>query len=235
MDLHVHTCLPPCADNSMVPPAIVRTAALAGLDAIGICEHNSAANVAGVQSAGRRLGMTVLAGTEVSSREEIHLLAFFELPDQLLAFDELVGAHLPGLNVPLQFGDQIVTDERGEPLELEEKLLVGATELGVAELVEAIHQRQGVVIASHIDKDAFSIIGQLGFIPQELGLDAVELSPHAGPEGGYRKHGYPIVRSSDAHFLEEIGRASTVFHLAEPSVSELGKALHGVGGRLITG
>jgi PHP family Zn ribbon phosphoesterase len=235
MDLHVHTCLSPCADNSMVPPAIVRAAAQAGLQAIGICDHNSAANVAAVQSAGRRQGVTVLAGMEVASREEIHLLAFFELLDQLLDFVGLVAAHLPGLNAPLEFGDQIVADERGEPVELEEKLLVGATELGVADLVEAVHQRYGVVIASHIDKDAFSIIGQLGFIPQELGLDAVELSPHAGPEGFYKKHGYPIIRSSDAHFLEEIGWASSVFHVAEPSVSELSKALRGVEGRRIAG
>jgi hypothetical protein len=179
--------------------------------------------------------LAVLAGMEVASREEIHLLAFFERPEQLFAFDGLVAAHLPGRNVPLEFGDQIVTDEWGEPVELEEKLLAGATELGVAELVEAVHQRQGVVIASHIDKDAFSIVGQLGFIPQELGLDAVELSPHAKPEGNYRKHGYPVIRSSDAHFLEDIGRSCTVFHLAEPSVGELSKALHGVGGRRIAG
>jgi PHP family Zn ribbon phosphoesterase len=233
MDLHVHTCLSPCADNSMVPPAIVHAAARAGLQAIGICDHNSAGNVAAVQSAGRRQGLTVLAGMEVCSREEIHLLAFFELLAELLDFDGLVAAHLNGRNSPLQFGDQIVTDERGEPVELEERLLVGATELGVTELVEAVHQRHGLAIAAHIDKEAFSIFGQLGFIPPDLGLDAVELSPHAGPEDVYRKHGYPIIRGSDAHFLEEIGRACSVFHVGQPSVSELGKALRGLEGRRI--
>jgi PHP family Zn ribbon phosphoesterase len=235
MDLHVHTCLSPCADNTMAPPAIARAALRAGLQAIGICDHNSAGNVAAVQSAGRRQGLAVLAGMEVASREEIHLLAFFELLDQLLDFDGLVAAHLNGRNAPLQFGDQILTDERGEPVELEERLLVGATELGVADLVQAVHQRHGVAIASHIDKEAFSIIGQLGFIPADLDLDAVELSPHAGAEDDFRKHGYPIIRSSDAHFLEEIGRASSVFHVAKPSVSELSKALHGVEGRRIAG
>jgi hypothetical protein len=170
---------------------------------------------------------------EVTSSEELHLLAFFENEDGLQAFGELIAAHLSGVNEPSLFGDQIVVDERGEPLELEEKLLAGAADLGAAELAEAAHRLHGLVIAAHIDREAFSVISQLGFIPQELGLDAVELSVHAGAEGPYRRHGYPIVRSSDAHFLEEVGRASSLFRLAEPTVSELGKALHGVEGRRV--
>jgi PHP family Zn ribbon phosphoesterase len=235
MDLHVHTCLSPCADNSMVPPAIVAAALQAGLQAIGICDHNSAANAAAVQSAARGQGLAVLAGLEVTSREELHLLAFFESAEGLAAFGELIAAHLKGANEPSLFGDQIVVDERGEPLELEEKLLAGATDLGAAELAEAAHRQHGLVIAAHIDREIFSVISQLGFIPQELGLDAVELSVHAGAEGPYRRHDYPIVRSSDAHFLEEIGRASSLFRLAEPTVSELGKALRGVAGRRTLG
>jgi hypothetical protein len=233
IDLHVHTCLSPCADNGMVPPAIVRQAARAGLQAIGICDHNSAANVAAVQSAGAGLGLAVLAGMEVTSREELHLLAFFESAAELESFAALIAAHLSGTNEPLLFGDQIVANERGEPLELEEKLLAGAADLGAAELAEAARRRHGLVIAAHIDREAFSILSQLGFIPPELSLDAVELSVHAGTEGPYRSHGYPIVRSSDAHFLEDIGRASSLFRLAEPTVSELGKALRGVEGRRI--
>jgi len=235
MDLHVHTCLSPCADNGMVPPAIVAAAVRAGLQAIAICDHNSAANAAAVQSAARGQGLAVLAGLEVTSREELHLLALFEGGEGLAAFGALIAAHLSGVNEPALFGDQIVVDEGGEPLELEEKLLAGATDLGAAELAEAVHRRGGLVIAAHIDREAFSVIGQLGFIPQELGLDAVELSVHAGAEGPYRRYGYPIVRSSDAHFPEEVGRASSLFLLAEPTVSELGKALRGVEGRGLLG
>ncbi len=235
MDLHVHTCLSPCADNGMVPPAIVAAAERAGLQAIAICDHNSAANVAAVQSAARGRELAVLAGLEVTSREELHLLALFGGSEGLAAFGALVAAHLSGLNEPAFFGDQIVVDARGEPLELEEKLLAGATDLGAAELAEAAHRQGGLVIAAHIDREAFSVIGQLGFIPQELELDAVELSVHAGAEEPYRRHGYPIVRSSDAHFPEEVGRASSLFLLAEPTVSELGKALRGVEGRGLLG
>ena len=44
-DLHIHTCLSPCAEPEMTPSAIVRAAKEAGLDLIGICDHNSAENV----------------------------------------------------------------------------------------------------------------------------------------------------------------------------------------------
>jgi PHP family Zn ribbon phosphoesterase len=235
MDLHVHTCLSPCADNGMVPPAIVAAAVRAGLQAIGVCDHNSAANAAAVQSAARGRDLAVLPGLEVTSREEVHLLTFFENAEELAAFAGLVSAHLSGTNEPSLFGEQIVVDERGEPLELEERLLAGATDLGAAELAEAAHRQRGLVIAAHIDREAFSVVSQLGFIPRELGLDAVELSVHAGAEGPYRRHGYPIVRSSDAHFPEEVGRASSLFRLAEPTVSELGKALRGVEERGLLG
>jgi len=43
-DLHIHTCLSPCAQREMVPTAIVKRAKAAGLDMIGICDHNSAEN-----------------------------------------------------------------------------------------------------------------------------------------------------------------------------------------------
>jgi DNA polymerase III alpha subunit len=70
MDLHVHTCLSPCADNSMVPRTIVERAKQAGLDAVGICDHNAAANVQAVREVGREAGIGVLAGLEVTTAEK---------------------------------------------------------------------------------------------------------------------------------------------------------------------
>jgi hypothetical protein len=105
MDLHVHTCLSPCADNSMVPRAIVERAKHVGLDAVGICDHNAAANVQAVREAGREAGIGVLAGIEVATAEEIHLLALFESEERLQQFAGLVKNHLSGSNNPELFGD----------------------------------------------------------------------------------------------------------------------------------
>jgi len=111
VDIHVHTCLSPCADSSMVPRTIVERARRAGLDAVGICDHNATANVQAVSEAGREAGIAVIAGMEVTTAEEIHLLALFEGAERLQEFAGLVRNHLSGSNDPELFGDQIVVDK----------------------------------------------------------------------------------------------------------------------------
>jgi predicted metal-dependent phosphoesterase TrpH len=233
MDLHIHTCLSPCGDNGMVPPVIVERALAAGLQGIAVCDHNAAANIPAIREAGAEAGLSVIPGMEVTTAEEIHLLALFDGEMGIGAFADLVGSRLPGTNDPDAFGDQIVVDSRGEPVALEERLLIGATDLGIRRIVEEIHGLGGLAIASHVDKPVFSLISQLGFIPPELGLDAVELSRHAGEVHRYPLGDLPVVRSSDAHFPEEIGRAVTAFLVAEATVAEIRLALRRERGRRV--
>jgi PHP family Zn ribbon phosphoesterase len=217
----------------MVPRVIVERAKQSGLDAVGICDHNAAANVQAVREAGREAGIGVIAGMEVTTAEEIHLLAFFGSEHELQTFAGMVRDHLPGSNDPELFGDQIVVDKNGEPVAVEERLLIGATDLGVARIVEEIHRLAGLAIASHVDRQNFSILSQLGFIPAELALDGVELSRQAGSEDRYDLRGLSAVRSSDAHFPEEIGSAATTFLVKQATVAEIGLALAGREGRKI--
>jgi PHP family Zn ribbon phosphoesterase len=230
MDLHVHTCLSPCADNSMTPPAIAARAAAAGLAAIAVCDHNTGGNVEAVRIAGRRRGVEVVAGLEVTSAEEVHLLAYFADAGALSRFEKVVAQHMSGTNDPRYFGDQILADEDGEPTGVEERFLLGACELTVARLVEQIHALEGLAVASHVDKEAFSLISQLGFVPAELALDAIELSPHSPPSEEYHRHGLPILRSSDAHFLEDIGGSRSCLLAQQATFAELAGALRGTGG-----
>jgi PHP family Zn ribbon phosphoesterase len=229
VDLHVHTCLSPCADNSMTPPAIAARAAAAGLAAIAICDHNTGGNVRAVQSAGGRHGVEVLAGMEVTSAEEVHLLALFADAGALSVFEGGLALYMTGTNDPRFFGDQILADDNGEPTGLEERLLIGACDLPVGELVERIHGLGGLAVASHVDKEAFSLLGQLGFIPPELGLDAIELSRHSPAEAGYRRYGLPILRSSDAHFLEDLGTTYSCLRAERATFAEVAGALRGSG------
>ena len=232
-DLHVHTCLSPCADAEMRPTAIVRRAREAGLDMIAICDHNSAENVAAVSSAGAREDLTVIGGMEVTSQEEVHVLGLFGDDRDRLAFQELVYENLPGENDEQAFGEQTVCDEWDHPVGTNRRLLIGATALSVERIVDAIHDCRGLAIASHVDRERFSLIGQLGFIPKGLKLDAVELSRPSSAGQGY---GYPAIVSSDAHFLDDIGRCSTEFVIEDMSVDEIGEALHShMGRRIVAG
>ena len=226
VDLHVHTCLSPCADNGMVPTRIVARALEAGLQAIGVCDHNSAGNVAAVREAADGVPLRVLGGMEITTSEEAHLLALFDGLEELCLLERLVQAGLEGRNDPEAWGDQILVDARDQPVGIEDRLLAGASALSAEAAVREIRALGGLAIASHVDRPAFSLAQQLGFIPPELPLDAVELSwHHRGDRAPFRAFGFPLVSFSDAHFPEEIGRRSTAFRVAEPSVRELRRAL----------
>ncbi len=221
-DLHVHTCLSPCADDRMQATAIVEQARKMGLDMIGICDHNSAENAMAVVKAGRRQGLSVIIGMEITSSEEAHILGFFEEESALMAMQQLVYAHLPGKNYEDSFGPQTVIDEWDRIVGDNRRLLIGATTLNVEQLVKAIHERSGLAIAAHVDRERFSLVGQLGFIPKGLSLDAVEVARPCSTNSQYR---YPVITSSDAHFLQDIGAQCTTFTLEEPSLDEIKKAL----------
>ena len=235
MDLHIHTCLSPCADLAMAPTAIIKQAKIRGLDIIGVCDHNSTENVLAVKKAGKKENIVVLAGIEISSREEAHIMGFFDNDSSLEKIQEVIYAGLPGKNDEKKFGEQIVVDEYDRPVSFNEKLLIGATGFSVDRIVGLIHDAGGLAIASHIDRESFGIIGQLGFIPEGLSLDAAEVSRNCGPDKieEYKKYCLPMVKFSDAHFLPDIGSAFTACLLKEPTAAEFAMALKGMERRAV--
>ncbi len=232
-DLHIHTCLSPCAELTMLPTAIIKQAEMQDLDIIGICDHNAAENVTAVKKAGEKKELQVLGGMEITSSEEVHILSFFDDDAAICEMQDIVYRNLAGENNEDVFGMQLVVDEYDTPTELNDRLLIGATSLTVDEIVMSIHNLGGLAIASHIDREAFSIIGQLGFIPEKLSLDALELSPNckSSEVDVYRVYDFPIVAFSDAHFPNDIGKISTTFFLNAPSFSEIKMAFQGIEGR----
>jgi hypothetical protein len=223
----------------MRPQAIVHQALAMGLDMIAICDHNSAENVVACMSAGLKRGLTVLPGMEITTKEEIHLLALFDGSEECLALQELVYQNLPGQNVEEVFGNQTVVNERDEALGINRKMLIGATLLPLERIVSFVGSLRGVTIASHIDRQAFSLIGQLGFIPEGLLLDALEISRRTSEEEAKERfrsyQRFPFVRSSDAHHLEDIGKNVTHFLLEKTSSEEIKLALHHREGRGVVG
>ena len=51
VDLHMHSCLSPCADDDMTPANICGMAHIKGLDAIAVTDHNTARNLPYVKEA----------------------------------------------------------------------------------------------------------------------------------------------------------------------------------------
>jgi len=232
-DLHIHTCLSPCADLEMSPRSIMKEAQKKGLHFVGICDHNTGENVNAAKKAGERERICVIGGMEVTSQEEVHILALFDKTSELQALQKVVYKNLPGTNDERMYGDQVVANEDDEVIGFNKKLLIGTTEIPLYEVVELIHRLKGLAIASHIDREGFGIIGQLGFIPEDLSLDAVEFTAPPQRDQVSLTKDFPIVVSSDAHFLKEIGRNRTRFPLKEITVEELGKSFRGEAGRRV--
>jgi 3',5'-nucleoside bisphosphate phosphatase len=240
VDLHIHTVLSPCTEiDEMTPKAIVRAAIEQGLHMIAICDHNSARNAGVTARIGASKGLTVLPGMEVTTSEEVHVLGLFETVEAVGMLQEEVYARLYGQNDEETFGYQVVVDEDDMVEDLDERLLIGATTLGIGRVVEMIHGLGGLAVASHVDRSGFGIFSQLGFIPPGLALDAVEVSKHSDADAIRKRYrqcrDYPIVSSSDAHRLDEIGSALTLMRMARPNFEELRLALGGLEGRAILG
>ena len=235
MDLHIHTCLSPCAQMEMLPTAIIKRAKEEKLDAIAICDHNSAQNVSAVRKAGQKENVNVLRGMEICTSEEVHVLAFFNDDDALAEIQKIVYENLAGENDEKYFGDQIIVDQNDRVTGSTKKLLIGSTSLGINRVVQLIHNLGGIAVASHVDRDSFSIIAQLGFIPEQLSLDALGLSWRCKSSEikDYEKYNLPLVKSSDAHFLPDIGKAFTKFWLQQPSFAEIVMAFQGHEGRAV--
>jgi len=237
-DLHIHTCLSPCAELSMTPKGIVEKAASLGINIIAVCDHNSVENVEVTKKLAKEKGINVIAGMEINSSEEVHVLGLFKDMESALKMQEIVYKNLqPGENDDELFGMQVVVNEKNEVLEFNKRLLIGSANISVNRIVELIHELNGLAIASHIDRDVFGIIGQLGFIPPEIKFDALEISRGIELDRAVMKfkayRHIPWVFSSDAHRIEDVGRRTTRFLMNHSTFEELCLALKGVEGRKV--
>ena len=236
-DLHVHTCLSPCAEFDMYPRALIDKCISEKLDMIAICDHNASENVKYVLQLAEGKPLTVLPGMEVTSREEVHLLALFDRLDLLLQLQTVVYHHLPGQNDENLFGCQVIVNERDEVEGMNQRLLIGATQLSLQEIIDQIHALGGLAIACHIDRDSYSVISQLGFVDEGFPFDALEISHSTGIKRGRLRFpelsAQPFIESSDAHFIRDIGQGFTEIFLEAGTVSELKMAFEKMRGRHI--
>jgi 3',5'-nucleoside bisphosphate phosphatase len=236
-DLHVHTCLSPCGDLRMSPQKIAARAGALNISMIAVCDHNSAANVPAVTRAAAARDIVVVPGMEICSSEEIHLLALFESAEGAFAMQALVYEHLAGENNPDAIGLQVIASEADEVLGFEHRLLIGAVSLPLERIVDEVHRLGGVAIASHIDRESYSVISQLGFVPDTVAFDALELSPRISTRQARERFGQPtgapFVRNSDAHLLDDLGANTSEYLLGDRTLSEIRKAFRREDGRQI--
>lgn len=237
-DLHIHTLLSPCADLEMTPANIVQKAKEKGLQIIGITDHNSTKNAVLVKRLAKKEGIFVLTGAEVTTKEEVHCLTFFEFENQLEQFQQFLDTQITIIpNQDGHFGYQPVVAENEDIVELIPNYLPAALKSGITEIQNLVEKLNGIFIPAHVDRPSNGIFSQLGFIPPGLKFDALGIS-RLSSEKYVRKHyvlekEITFIRNSDAHILRQIGEAYTLFYLKKISFREIKSALNQQNGRFV--
>lgn len=226
-DLHIHSCLSPCADNDMTPANIAGTATLAGIQIMALTDHNSVKNCPSFFKACKKYGVIPVAGMELTTAEDIHVVCLFETLDNALAFGEEVDSRR--VKIPNRvdiFGDQFIMDDGDNVIGTDEFMLPNATEITVDEAPAIVKKYGGVCYPAHIDRQSNGIIATLGTFPDTPKFECAELHDKEKIEPHIEK--YPILKdklivvSSDAHYLWDIRDANAYFMLDdEPYSSDL--------------
>lgn len=225
-DLHIHSVLSPCASLDMSPRAIVSRALEMGLQLIAITDHNSMGNALRIGPYARKQGMGFLYGIEAQSREEVHLLAYFSESSQAEGFTAALEPSMPILpNNPDFFGDQFFVDETDEILGSENRQLISSLDLDLDELTEMIRRYEGVPVPAHIGADQFGVYRNLGFLPPCLADCPLETDYKTGFETLQKMDAkldlQRLICSSDAHYLEDIGRGQTHFLFSGSNILDI--------------
>lgn len=207
-DLHIHSCLSPCGDDENTPNNIAGFACLAELDVVALTDHNTCRNCPAFFEAAQRYGIIPIAGMELTTSEDIHVVCLFPDLDSAMRFDSYVDAHRIKIkNRPEFFGKQQILDGTDTVIGEEEYLLSNATDISVDSTTELVRSFGGICYPAHIDRDANGIIAVLGTLPRDIGFTYFGLHDKEKLAELATEYGIPENRfliSSDAHCLESI-------------------------------
>lgn len=222
-DLHLHSCLSPCADDNMTPQALVEAACKAGLHLIALTDHNTCRNCAATAVEAEKAGIGFIPGIEVTTQEDIHCICLFPDVPKASAFsrwlDTLLPATKPAVKRPLN-AIQAANQKRLE----ERKRIYMARQISIMELRDAAKRFSGLCYPAHVEKPYNALYAILGSWPEDLKADAVELYGDDERPADAPEH-LRTLRVSDAHHLWDIPSGGFPLPLETPDFAGLEKYL----------
>lgn len=191
-------------------------ASLCGLKLLALTDHNTAKNCPAFFHAARKYDIIPIAGMELTTSEDVHIVCLFENLEDALSFDKYVEENRMKIkNRPEIFGNQTVMNENDEPIGEVENLLINASSISCDEACSVVSSFGGICYPAHIDREANGIIAVLGTIP-DCGFKLYELHDHGNIEEYSERYGIPKERfiiSSDAHYLTDMRDGECFFEL----------------------
>lgn len=208
----------------MTPANIAGMAVLNGLNIVALTDHNTSKNCPAFFKAARAHGIVPVAGMELTTAEDIHVVCLFRELEDAMEFDKFVEERrIEYRNKPDIFGHQYIMDDTDNILGEEPDLLINAANISIEEAFEEVLRRGGVAYPAHIDRPSNGIIAILGTFPPEPHFTAYELNEGSLYEE-YRER-FPIIESlahavsSDAHYLWDIAEAKFSIELDDEPYS----------------
>ncbi len=219
-DLHIHSALSACALGEMTPNNIVNMSLLCELDVIAVTDHNAGGNVASVMKVADETPLVVIPGMEVETLEEIHMVCLFETVEEVINLQDEIFKRLPNRkNNTKVFGEQILFDHEDEEVGRIDQLLSFSAGISIDVLTEYVRSHGGVCIPAHIDRPSYSIISNLGMLPEGLSYPVLELSRYCLMADYKKKYGdHLLIQNSDAHELGHIGVCNGELEVEERTV-----------------
>jgi len=207
-DLHNHSCLSPCGSLELSPRRLLELGSNRGLKLMALTDHNSSLNCPAFAKLSSEYGIIPIFGMEATTNEEIHVLCLFTNLDACMSFNDYAYSILtPFLNNPEKTGDQVYVDENDNIEGVVEYYLINPIDLSIDKIGEEVNKYGGIVIPAHVDRPAFSMTSQLGIVVNGpwAAIECVRIPPTIFnmPLDTFN---YPLTTSSDAHFVEHVGR-----------------------------
>lgn len=229
-DLHIHSCLSPCGNDDMTPANIAGMAALKGLEAVALTDHNTCRNCPAFMAAAAEYGVIGIPGMEINTSEEVHAVCLFPALKEALDFDAYVyGKLIKFPNNEAIFGKQQIYDTEDQVCGTEPNLLINATEISFDGLWELVRSYGGVMFPAHVDKAANSLIANLGFVPPDSRFKTAEVKDLKRLHQLRRNNPYleqcRIISNSDAHYLEHINEPELALQVEEKTAAGIIRAL----------
>ncbi len=222
-DLHVHSCLSPCGDEDNTPNNIAGMAMLCGLDIVALTDHNSCKNCPAFFEAAKKHGILPIAGMELTTAEDIHVVCLFESLDCALEFDAFVDSGRVKIkNRPDIFGRQTILDGEDNEISQIEDLLINASSISIDEVSDIVKKFGGVCYPAHIDRDSNGIIAVLGTLPDNNEFYYYELYDGSRKEEFSLRYSITpdrFIIDSDAHYLTDLRDKENYFEF-EDKLSE---------------
>lgn len=203
-DFHIHSCLSPCGDDTMTPALAAGLLKLSGYDVAALTDHNAVGNCPAFFRACESYDLTPLAGMELTTAEDIHLVCLLPTCSQAMAFGDAVNRHRILIrNRPQFFGHQLLMDAEDNLLGEEPNLLPNATDLSLEDAFALAQEFGAICYPAHVDRESNGILAVLGDMPEVPAFTHAEFRQPENREDWCLR--YPRLRhliplfGSDAH------------------------------------